>query len=144
MLEVANQTPPLENYNLLRSDAALREAIAREHAGWAEEELTSLGARFGAEETIAQGFDANRHSPALRAFDRTGDRIDEVDFHPSWHELMRACRRGGAAQQPLGRAQARGPCRARCGLLHAGADRERRLLSHGDDLRIGADLAPLA
>jgi putative acyl-CoA dehydrogenase len=88
MLEVANQTPPLENYNLFLSDAALGEAIAREQAAWAEDELAALGARFGSAQAIAQGFDANRHSPALRSFDRYGHRIDEVDFHPSWHELM--------------------------------------------------------
>src|SRR5262245_6068839 len=88
MLEVANQTPPLENYNLLLSDAVLREAIAREHAGWAEDELAALGACFGSAETIAQGFDANRHTPVLRSFDRFGHRIDEVEFHASWHELM--------------------------------------------------------
>jgi putative acyl-CoA dehydrogenase len=88
MLEVANQTPPLENYNLLLSDAVLREAIAREHADWAEDELSVLGARFGSAETIAQGFDANRHTPVLRSFDRYGHRIDEVEFHASWHHLM--------------------------------------------------------
>jgi putative acyl-CoA dehydrogenase len=88
MLEVANQTPPLENYGLLLSDAVLHEAIAREHADWAEDELAALGARFGSAETIAQGFDANRHTPVLRSFDRFGHRIDEVEFHPSWHHLM--------------------------------------------------------
>jgi putative acyl-CoA dehydrogenase len=88
MLEVANQPPPLENYNLLRSDTVLREAIAREHAAWAEDELTALGRRLGTAETIAAGFEANRNAPVLRAYDRTGHRIDEVDFHASWHELM--------------------------------------------------------
>jgi putative acyl-CoA dehydrogenase len=88
MLEVANQPPPLEGYNLLASDAVLREAIAREGAAWAERELTGLGARFGAPETIALGFEANRNPPQLRAYDRFGHRIDEVEFHPSWDELM--------------------------------------------------------
>jgi len=88
MLEVANQTPPLENYNLLVSDCALREAIAREQAAWAEDELAALGARFGSAATIALGFEANRHAPALRSFNRTGHRVDEVEFHASWHELM--------------------------------------------------------
>ncbi len=88
MLEVANQTPPLENYNLLSSDAVLHEALSREQATWAEAGLAELGARLGAAKTIAAGFDANRNPPVLRAFDRYGLRIDEVDFHPSWHELM--------------------------------------------------------
>ena len=100
MLEVANQTPPLENYNLLLSDAVLHEAIAREHAAWAEDELSVLGARFGSAETIAQGFDANRHTPVLRSFDRFGHRIDEVEFHPSWHELMRLAVGAGLHSSP--------------------------------------------
>ncbi len=88
MFDVANQPPPLENLNLLATDAVLREALHREHAGWAEAELAELGARLGAAETIAQGFDANRHPPILRTHDRAGNRIDEVEFHPSWHALM--------------------------------------------------------
>ena len=88
MFEVSNQPPPLENLNLLASDAVLSEALHREHAGWAEAELAELGARLGAAETIAQGFDANRHPPVLRTHDRAGHRIDEVEFHPSWHALM--------------------------------------------------------
>lgn len=88
MLEVANQTPPLESYNLFLSDAALQEAVVREQAAWAEVGLAGLGERFGVPETIAAGFDANRSTPVLRTFDRFGHHIDEVDFHPAWHELM--------------------------------------------------------
>ncbi len=88
MFDASNQPPPLENYNLLASDAVLRDALHREHAGWAQEELANLGERLGAAETIAHGFDANRHPPILRTYDRAGNRIDEVDFHPAWHALM--------------------------------------------------------
>ena len=88
MIEVNNQPPPLENYNLFSSDTVLCEALAREHAEWAESELTRLGERLGTSEAISWGVDANRNTPTLRAFDRYGRRLDEVEFHSAWHELL--------------------------------------------------------
>lgn len=88
MLEVSNQPPPLENYNLLSSDPVLREALVREHAGWALEDLTALGQQLGTAEMIGAGADANRNGPVLKSFDRYGRRIDEVEFHRSWHKLL--------------------------------------------------------
>jgi putative acyl-CoA dehydrogenase len=88
MLEVANQPPPLENVNLFTSDIVVREALSREHAAWAEMQLTELGARLGSAETIRAGFEANRYVPVLHRFDRTGAPLDEVEFHPSWHALL--------------------------------------------------------
>jgi len=88
MFEVTNQPPPLEPYNLLETDIVLRDALPREHAGWAAVELTALGKTLGDPETIRSGFEANNYPPRLRAFDRYGHRIDEVDFHPAWHSLL--------------------------------------------------------
>jgi putative acyl-CoA dehydrogenase len=88
MIDVTNQPPALENYNLLSSDTILREALDREGAGWASADLTRLGARLGSAEMIAAGADANRYAPALKIYDRYGHRIDEVEFHASWHVLM--------------------------------------------------------
>ena len=88
MYEISNQPPPLDPYDLFASDTVLREAVAREQAGWAQAELGVLGKRLGDPETIALGFAANRNPPDLRAFDRYGHRVDEVDFHPAWHRLM--------------------------------------------------------
>ena len=88
MFQVTNQPPPLDPYNLLTSDAALREAVGREGASWALPQLTAFGATLGTSETVAQGFAANENPPQLRAYDRFGHRLDEVDFHPAWHELM--------------------------------------------------------
>ncbi len=87
--EVFNQPPPLMGYNLYLQDAALREGVAREGAGWAEERLREIGAAAGSEEAIAWGEEANRYPPELRSYDRYGHRIDEVTFHPAWHALMR-------------------------------------------------------
>jgi putative acyl-CoA dehydrogenase len=86
--EVFNQPPPFQDVNLFTSDRVLTEALRREGAGWAEERARELGGVAGRAETIAWGFQANEHPPVLRTHDRRGERIDEVEFHPSWHALM--------------------------------------------------------
>ena len=86
--EVLNQPPPLENYNLYECDKPLREAVAREGGGWVDERAREFGALLGKAETLKLGELANRHPPVLHTHDRFGNRIDEVEFHPAWHELM--------------------------------------------------------
>ena len=86
--EVTNQPPPLGDYNLYASDPALREALHREGAGWAEAALSDLAATAGSERVRELGHTANRYAPELVTHDRFGRRIDEVAFHPAWHELM--------------------------------------------------------
>ena len=83
-----NQPPPLVGYNLFEADAPLREALEREGAGWAHDWVSELGQLAGTEEAIAWGFQANENPPKLHTHDRYGNRIDEVEFHPSWHRLM--------------------------------------------------------
>jgi putative acyl-CoA dehydrogenase len=85
---VTNQPTPLEGHNVFTSDAALREGVEREGAGWAEAALAALGQRAGTPEAIQWGAQANHHPPTLRTHDGYGNRIDEVEFHPSWHRLM--------------------------------------------------------
>jgi len=87
--EVINQPTALAGYNLYESDPALREAVAREGAGWADESLRAFGARAGTAEYLHLGELANRHPPELDTHDRFGHRIDQVNFHPAYHELMR-------------------------------------------------------
>lgn len=87
--EVFNQPPPLDNYNLYECDKPLREAVVREGGGWVEERAREFGALLGKAETLKLGELANRYPPVLHTHDRSGNRIDEVEFHPSWHELMR-------------------------------------------------------
>jgi len=86
--DVLNQPPPLEGYNVATADAVLTEALRREGAGWADERFRTLGAVAGGE-AIRWGVQANTSPPVLRTHDRYGNRIDEVEFHPAWHELMR-------------------------------------------------------
>jgi len=84
----ANQAPPLADYNLYTADRALQEAVARAGAEWAHDALLRLGEHAGAPKTIELGFLANRHLPQLHTHDRYGERRDEVEFHPAYHELM--------------------------------------------------------
>ncbi|MEO7002436.1 MAG: isovaleryl-CoA dehydrogenase [Ktedonobacterales bacterium] len=88
--EVFNQAPPLVDYNLFMADIALIEGIHRAGADWAEQRLCEIGQRAGEAQAIQWGFDANSYPPVLKTHDRYGHRIDEVSFHPAWHELMRA------------------------------------------------------
>jgi putative acyl-CoA dehydrogenase len=85
--EVSNQSPPLEGYNLFTEDRALSEALLREGGGFAEERVRRFGESVGGE-PMRWGEQANRNVPVLRTHDRFGRRIDEVEFHPSWHLLM--------------------------------------------------------
>jgi putative acyl-CoA dehydrogenase len=85
---VTNQPPPLVGYDVAGVDVALLEAVRREGAGWDEEGLRALGTLAGSEQAIAWGVEANRFPPELRSYDRFGNRIDEVAFHPSWHRLL--------------------------------------------------------
>ena len=84
---VANQAPPLEGRNLFDDHVALVEALAREGGGWALARAREVGAAWGGD-PIRWGFEANENPPRLRAFDRYGHRIDEVEFHRAWHDLM--------------------------------------------------------
>ena len=87
--QVTNQPPPLEGHDVFGTDAALVEGVEREGAGWAVDDLHGLGRLAGSPEAIAWGFEANRYPPELRTHDRFGNRVDEVRYHPAYHELMR-------------------------------------------------------
>ncbi|GAA4322659.1 putative acyl-CoA dehydrogenase [Actinomadura luteofluorescens] len=85
--EVFNQVPPLAGHDV-SDDAALLDGLHREGAGWAEAEVRELGRLAGTVRAQEWGRLANEHPPVLRTHDRCGHRIDEVEFHPAWHELM--------------------------------------------------------
>jgi putative acyl-CoA dehydrogenase len=86
---VTNQPPPLVDYNAFERDRELVEAMQREGAAWAHSSLMEFGRLIGSEEVIRWGSEANENPPVLQTHDRFGHRIDEVKFHPAWHELMR-------------------------------------------------------
>jgi putative acyl-CoA dehydrogenase len=90
--EVVNQVPPLENRNLFLDNAPLVEALEREGGGWARDRAVEAGAFWGGE-AQEWGRLANENPPVLRTHDRVGNRLDEVEFHPAWHNLMEAGKR---------------------------------------------------
>jgi putative acyl-CoA dehydrogenase len=86
---VFNQVPPLEELNVFSSNLPLVEAVEREGAGWIAARAAELGRFVGGAPQQEWGRLANENKPILRTFDRYGHRIDEVEFHPAWHELMK-------------------------------------------------------
>jgi putative acyl-CoA dehydrogenase len=86
---VTNQPPPLVRRDLLADDPALLEAIRRHGREASLSRLHTLGRLAGSEQAREWARTADANPPALRTHDRYGVRIDEVEFHPSWHELMR-------------------------------------------------------
>ena len=86
--EVTNQVPPHTGRDIT-AHPALFEALHREGAGWAEDEVRALGA-LGNSATVQEwGRLANEHPPVLHTHDRYGFRVDEVEYLPQYHELMR-------------------------------------------------------
>jgi len=82
-----NQAPPLAPYDAYATDLPLREALAREGGAWAEAPIAAYGVLAGGE-MMELGRLANENRPRLQAFDRYGERIDQVEFHPAYHRLM--------------------------------------------------------
>jgi len=100
----ANHPDDLVDYNLFTSNVALVDALGREGASSASEQLRELGSRFGSRAMFAFGDAANRNPPVLKVFDRFGSRRDEVEFHPAWHELMRVLVAEGLHTSPWARS----------------------------------------
>jgi putative acyl-CoA dehydrogenase len=98
--EVLNQAHALENYNAYANNRPLQEAVAQQGAGWAQDWLMARGAEVGSAEWIEHGRLANAFPPVLKLFDRYGNRRDEVDFHPSWHECLGWLKRHGCDTGP--------------------------------------------
>lgn len=97
--EVLNQVPPLDGANLYRLDLPLQEWVRRYQSGWAESRLDAYGALAGGP-LMAAGFLANENRPVFRSHDRYGHRIDLVEFHPAYHELMRTAIEHGIPSLP--------------------------------------------
>ncbi|MGQ7815718.1 acyl-CoA dehydrogenase family protein [Metapseudomonas furukawaii] len=120
--EVFNQVPPLEGANLYRVDLPLQEWVRRYQGGWAEERLETYGALAGGPLMVA-GFLANENKPVFKSHDRYGHRIDLVEFHPAYHELMGAAIAHGIPTSPWTAPRA-GAHVARAGMsyLHSQAE----------------------
>src|SRR4029453_8868571 len=86
--EVFNQSPPFEDIDLYAVDRPLVAAVAANGGASAETELSEFGKHWGSAAMAERGRVANENTPKLRTFDSRGNRRDEVEFHPSYHELM--------------------------------------------------------
>ncbi len=97
--DVLNQVPTLDGANLYRLDLPLQEWTRRFGGGWAEERLDVYGALAGGP-LMAAGFLANENKPVFKSHDRYGNRIDLVEFHPAYHQLMQAAIEHGIPSLP--------------------------------------------
>ncbi|ARU06653.1 DNA alkylation response protein [Comamonas serinivorans] len=107
-LPAANANDPFANVvdeatrlNPFAGDAALREAVQRQDADWAQAQLHTQGEGLGQPEIWALAELANRHTPELQRFDARGRAIDRVEFHPAWHALMAQYRAQGLIGLPF-------------------------------------------
>lgn len=98
--QVTNQPEPLQGYNSFATDKALQEAVAREGAESAVNDLHAFGQQAGSAASIALGFQANEHKPKLHTHDRSGHRVDLVEFHPAYHQLMQTAIEHGLHASP--------------------------------------------
>ncbi|MEJ6023233.1 isovaleryl-CoA dehydrogenase [Ramlibacter sp. PS4R-6] len=98
--EVLNQPVPLAGYNLFAGNRALHDALKFNAPALDTTPLAELGALAGSEEFQAHARLANVHTPQLRTHDRYGHRLDEVEFHPSYHALMGAAVAAGLHGTP--------------------------------------------
>ncbi|CAN7251460.1 acyl-CoA dehydrogenase family protein [Aquipseudomonas alcaligenes] len=97
--DVLNQVPSLDGANLYRVDLPLQEWTRRYDGGWAEAQLDRYGAAAGGA-LMAAGFLANENKPVFKSHDRYGNRIDLVEFHPAYHELMASAIAAGIPSLP--------------------------------------------
>jgi len=98
--DVLNQATPLVDYDMFGGDPVLVELVKRYGAGWATDRLTNFGRFTGSAQAQEWAVQANNNSPVLQTHDRFGNRIDLVEFHPAYHELMRASMAAGVHNLP--------------------------------------------
>ncbi|MFD7008209.1 acyl-CoA dehydrogenase family protein [Rhodococcus jostii] len=93
---VLNQSVPRTDVNEFTLDTVLSEGVRRHDAGWATGELTGIGALVGSATFQHDAELANTIIPELKTFDRWGNRIDEVEYHPAYHRIISAAVAHGA------------------------------------------------
>ena len=106
--DVLNQPPPIPDVDLFTADPVLPSAVAREGGAWASDDIAAFARTVGTPEWFEQGHLANTFTPQLRSHDRYGNRIDEVEFHPSWHRLMEMSVNHGIHSLPFERPAGEG------------------------------------
>src|ERR1700743_1824920 len=98
--EVFNQSPPFEDVDLFALDQPLKDALAANGGASEQQELSEFGRHWGSAAMAERGRLANENTPKLRIFDSRGNRRDEVEFHPAYHELMAHSAHAGLQNSP--------------------------------------------
>ncbi len=98
--DVFNQVPPLADHDLWAWNRPLRDALAHHHPSFEAPRFAAMGAEFGSAAILEHARLANVHPPRLKTHDRFGHRIDQVEFHPSYHALMGSALRHGLHGAP--------------------------------------------
>ena len=141
--EVFNQAPPFADVNLFACDPALAGGACSAKAPAGPSRRCARWARtLGRAETLDLGRQANANPPRLVNFDRSGRRIDEVEFHPSWHQLMALMIGAGVHASPWDSGQRRRAGGARGAVPAVRPGRKRRPVPGDDDVCVGAGAAP--
>ncbi len=87
--EVLNQSPPLVDFNAFQADPALGEALIREGGEWGLDRVRDFGTVVASEEALTHARRAQRNIPVLKTHDRYGNRVDEIEYDPSMHWMLR-------------------------------------------------------
>lgn len=98
--EVYNQFFELQQYNLYKTDPVLSDFFEKKGDAW-HHSLLEIGEKLGTPEMFEHAHLANTFTPSLRVFDARGNRIDVVDFHPSWHVFMQFSKEHGIISTPF-------------------------------------------
>ena len=98
--DVTNQVPPLTGYDLFGTDHVLVDAVARWGDPADAKSLHEMGALAGSPTAQAWADDADHHTPRLRTHRPTGERADDVEYHPSYHSLLGAAVANGLTAEP--------------------------------------------
>ena len=124
--EVFNQPQPLVDYNLFEGNRALQAALKLNAPALDTAPLSVLGAKLGSAEMQTHARLANTRTPELRSHDRFGRRIDQVEFHPSYHALMKAAVGAGLHGTPWAGGNSAHVLRAAGFMLQSGLSRVSR------------------
>jgi putative acyl-CoA dehydrogenase len=139
--EVLNQAPAMADYDAYSDDPALGKILSIFNAEWAAPHASAVGKRVGSARVQELARQANRNLPELRTHDRWGRRVDQIEFHPAWHELMTLAMRDEFHSlcwtKPKPGAQV-----ARRGVVSLEPGRERNLLPARYDVFSDPDIAP--
>ncbi len=135
--EVINQPPPLIDYDVFTADRMLTDGVDALRRRVGDPKLQELGPWPGAPEAQRWADEANRYPPILRTHDRYGHRIDEVEYHPSYHELMRTAIGHGLHAAPWADERPGAHVVRAAGFYRLVADRRRPWLPDLHDVRGG-------